>query len=70
MAKTLTINQALDKILTKYKSKDMDKFPAVVALKQSLIEKKIHFGGNTFVENSKTVENVIEFGTADPDKWK
>jgi hypothetical protein len=70
MAKTLTINQALDKILSEYKNMDMDKYPAIQALKISLIENKVHYGGNTFVDNVDTVECVIKFGTADPDHWK
>jgi len=67
---TLTINQALDKIFLSYQKKDMTKYPAVQRLKQSLIDLKIHWGGNTPVENVETVESVIRTGSANPDDWK
>lgn len=70
MAKIKTINQALDAILSKYKSKDMDKFPAVEALKHTLVETKVHYGGNSFLEDADTVEKIIQHGTSDPSDWK
>lgn len=65
----LTINQALDKILSSYQTKDMTKYPAIQNLKLNLTELKLTFGGNTQVENVDTVESVIRTGSADPRDW-
>lgn len=58
----MTINQALDKILTKYKNSDMDKFPEVAALKLSLVEMKVFWGGNHQLDNPRKVSRIIEKG--------
>ena len=58
----LTINQALDRILTKYKNDELAKYPAIISLKFSLIDLKIMWGGNTPVQNSKQVTKIIETG--------
>jgi hypothetical protein len=53
----MTINQALDKIISK---EDLNLEQE--ELKLSLKEFKIKFGGNTKIENSNEVKNIIEFG--------
>lgn len=58
----MTVNQALDKILSKYKLSEMDKYPVVQALKINLIEMKINFGGNSELENIEEVEKIITTG--------
>lgn len=58
----MTINQALDKILSKYTLDDMDKFPEVAALKLSLVEMKVFWGGNHKLENTRKVSRIIEKG--------
>lgn len=55
--KTLTINQALDLILTKYKSKD--KPTKVSELQEKLIFMKVEWGGNTQLENASEVFEII-----------
>lgn len=53
----MTLNQALDRLISKkelnFEQQD---------LKFSLIDFKMRFGGNTIIENTQQVENVIEFG--------
>lgn len=66
----MTINQALDKIFVSYQKKDLNKYPAVQKLVQSLVDLKVNWGGNAKVENVATVNNVIKHGSADPDDWK
>ena len=66
----MTINQILDKIFVSYQKKDMDKYPDVVSLKIKLIDLKIHWGGNTLVENIDEVQNIIKYGSANPEDWK
>jgi len=66
----MTINQALDKLFVLYQKKDLTEFPAVDKLKKSLVELKTKHGGNAKVDNKETVNNVIEFGSANPDCWK
>jgi hypothetical protein len=58
----MTINQALDKILSKYKNSDMETFPDIATLKVSLIEKKMVWGGNYKLENPKQINKTIETG--------
>ncbi len=58
----MTINQALDKILTKYKIGDMDRFPVIASLKMYLTELKLVWGGNYKVENPKKISRIIETG--------
>ena len=58
----MTINQALDKILTKYKNSDMASFPDISALKVSLIEQKMVWGGNYKLENPRKINEAIETG--------
>jgi hypothetical protein len=58
----MTINQALDKILSKYKNSDMEKFPDIATLKVSLIEKKMVWGGNYKLEHPKQINKTIETG--------
>lgn len=65
----MTINQTLDEIFVSYQNKDLSKYPAVKKLKDSLIELKIHWGGNTPVANKSTVKNVIKSGSANPEDW-
>ncbi len=55
--KTLTINQALDLILTNYKSKN--KPTKIATLQERLILMKLEFGGNTQVENADEVLEII-----------
>ena len=58
----MTINQALDKILTKYKNSELDKYPDIASLKFSLVELKIFWGGNHKLENPRKVSRIIETG--------
>lgn len=58
----MTINQALDKILSKYTLDDMDKFPDVAILKISLVEMKVFWGGNHKLDNPRKVARIIETG--------
>lgn len=58
----MTVNQALDKILSKYKLIDMDKFPDVANLKISLVEMKVFWGGNYKLDNPRKVSRIIETG--------
>jgi len=58
----MTINQALDRILSKYKNSDMDKYPDISTLKVSLIEQKMVWGGNYKLENPRKVSRIIETG--------
>jgi hypothetical protein len=53
----MTINQALDKLISKSQLnlEQQD-------LRLSLIDFKMKLGGNTMIENIQQVENVIEFG--------
>lgn len=67
--KKLTINQALDLLTTKYPSKE-NKPTDVLTLHERLVFSKVEWGGNTFVENTNKVVNIINFGTADPTAWK
>lgn len=60
----MTINQALDKILSKYKNSDMEKFPDVSLLKLSLIEQKMVWGGNYKLDNHRKISKIIETGKA------
>lgn len=54
---TLTINQALDLIYSKYKQ---GKKPInVITLQERLILMKIEFGGNTQLENVDEVNDII-----------
>ncbi len=55
--KTLTINQALDLILSKYNSKNRP--ASVTTLQERLILMKLEFGGNTQVENIAEVLEII-----------
>lgn len=68
--KTLTINQALDKIFSLYENKKLTDYQDVLTLKQHLVELKLTFGGNSPLENAKEVENTILFGSANPEDWK
>lgn len=70
MNKKLTINQALEMLLEKYTIKILESLPDVLILKHNLIELKVQWGGNTFLENVNRVENIIKFGTADHKLWK
>lgn len=53
----MTINQALDKLISQGELtlEQQD-------LKLSLMDFKMKLGGNTMIENTQQVENVIEFG--------
>ena len=53
----MTINQALDKLISKgqLNLEQQD-------LRLSLIDLKMNIGGNTMIENTQQVENIIEFG--------
>jgi hypothetical protein len=70
MNKKLTINQALEMLLEKYTIKILESLPDVLILKHNLIELKVQWGGNTFLENVNRVKNIITFGTSDPNLWK
>jgi hypothetical protein len=52
--KDLTINQALDLILSKGKGKKLD------YLVERLKKLKAQFGGNTKIENSKEIHFIIQ----------
>lgn len=65
-----TVNQALDKIFSLYEKKNLTDYQDVLTLKQNLVEIKLTFGGNTPLENQKEVENIIKFGSANPEDWK
>jgi hypothetical protein len=53
----MTINQALDKLISKgqLNLEQQD-------LKLSLIDFKMKLGGNTMIDNTLQVENIIDFG--------
>ena len=56
----MTINQAIDQLTQGQKlNKEQEE------LKLSLINVKVEFGGNTLIENSKQVKNIIECGNKD-----
>ena len=59
----MTINQAIDKLMQNKKSnlEQQD-------LKFSLVNFKMEFGGNTKIENSKQVKNIIEYGNKEGNK--
>jgi len=59
----MTINQAIDKLMQNKKSnlEQQD-------LKFSLANFKMEFGGNTKIENSKQVKNIIEYGNKEGNK--
>jgi len=58
----MTINQALDRILTKYKNSELDKYPDIASLKFSLVEMKIFWGGNHKLDNPAQIKKAIETG--------
>lgn len=59
MKAKMTINQALDKLLTKYH--DTSKKPEAVSIIQTqLIELKIQYGGNTILEDDKEVLRLLK----------
>jgi hypothetical protein len=53
----MTINQALDK-LTQSKELTFEQ----EKLKKSLTNFKMEFGGNTAIENTKQIKNIIKYG--------
>lgn len=53
----ITINQAIDEL-----TKGQDLNQEQQELRLSLNKFKIEFGGNTLIENSKQVKNIIKFG--------
>lgn len=58
----MTVNQALDKLLTQYAGKDLKNFPDVFNLKCNLIELKVNWGGNYKLENPTQVNRIIKNG--------
>ena len=52
-----TINQALDKLTSKGDLNEEQQ-----KLRDSLVKVKIEFGGNTIIENSLQVNNIVDFG--------
>lgn len=58
----MTINQALDKLLTTYAGKDLSKFPDINTLRVNLIELKLLWGGNLPLDNSEQVKRTIKAG--------
>ena len=58
----MTVNQALDKLLTKYSNDKAKSLPDVFALKLNLVDLKVFSGGNTLVENLEYVEHIIKTG--------
>lgn len=56
----MTINQAIDQLTQGNKLNEEQQ-----ELKLSLIKVKVEFGGNTLIENSKQVKNIIEHGNKD-----
>lgn len=57
MKAKITVNQMLDKLLTKYSN--TTKPDSVVKLQQRLIELKVQFGGNTFIDDYEEVLKVL-----------
>lgn len=53
----MTTNQALDRLISKGNLNHNQQ-----ELKLSLVELKMRLGGNTMIENTQQVENIIEFG--------
>lgn len=58
----MTINQIIDKLLDKYKNKDLNLYPDINILKQRLVEMKVFWGGNTQVENEDEIIEIIKTG--------
>lgn len=59
MKHKMTINQALDKLLTKYH--DSSKKPDAVSIVQTqLIELKIQYGGNSILDDDKEVLRLLK----------
>ena len=58
----MTINQIIDKLLDKYKDKDLKFYPDIIILKQRLVEMKVFWGGNTQVENEEELLEIIKTG--------
>ncbi|MBP7845855.1 MAG: hypothetical protein KA007_00255 [Candidatus Pacebacteria bacterium] len=58
----MTINQMMDKLLSKYENKDISNMPAIIKLKQKLIDLKVFWGGNTEIDNVKEVIEIIDSG--------
>lgn len=58
----MTINQIIDKLLDKYKDKDLKIYPDILILKQRLVEMKVFWGGNTQVENEEDLLEIIKTG--------
>jgi len=65
----MTINQALEKIFVSYQNKNIEEHIDIQLLKFHLVELKMVWGGDAKVEDLKTVENTIKYGTADKSKW-
>ncbi len=63
----MTINQSIDKILSKYK--DIEKFPDIKTLKDKLFKLKTKHGGNAIVDNCDVIAAIIKSGSANPDNW-
>jgi len=58
----MTLNQALDKLLSKYGSDTKEEFPDIAKLKINLFEQKMVFGGNAMVENPEQIIKAIKTG--------
>jgi len=58
----MTINQMMDKLLSKYENKDISNMPVIIKLKQKLIDLKVFWGGNTEIDNVKEVIEIIDSG--------
>lgn len=58
----MTINQALDQLLTKYAGQDLNQFPDLLSLKNNLVEMKGLWGGNAKLENESEVKQIIGKG--------
>jgi len=58
----VTVNQIFDKLLSKYKSSEIKKYPDVLKLKTKLFKIKSELGGNTIINNNNDLLNLIDNG--------
>lgn len=59
----ITINQAIDQLTQGQKLNEEQQ-----ELRLSLIKVKVEFGGNTLIENTQQVKNIIQFGNKEGSK--
>lgn len=56
----MTINQTLDRIVTKYTNSEIQNYPELNKIKSKLFELKLKMGGNTEVKNSSQILSLIQ----------